>query len=232
MQNKPATQDFTPSRVATKTMQLYAKEYGLIPSVHFVFLGGNPYITSDGLLWLGNNHPDPSRQVAGIKTDIIQADFEKNQFVVKATVVLENGRQFEGIGTATKENLTRITANHGLEMAETRAVSRALRKAYAIGIPAVEELQNQTQQQPQQAQKQSTTEGLITDKQRKRLWAIANENGYSEEQLKQLIAKYGYDSTKKIKKKDYEAIINEIQAHQETEEAIEETEEYEEESIF
>ena len=223
MQNKPAPkQDFTPSKVATKTMELYAKEYGLIPSVHFVFLGGNPYITSDGLLWLGNNHPDPERQVAGIKTEIVQADFEKSQFVVKATVVLENGRQFEGIGTATKENLTRITANHGLEMAETRAVSRALRKAYAIGIPAVEELQNQSQQQ--ETQKPTTTEDVISDKQRKRLWAIANENGVSEEQLKQLIAKYGYDSTKKIKRKDYEAIINEIQ-NQKEETEVEEVEE-------
>ena len=202
-------QDFTPEKIATKTMEVYAQEYGLIPSIHFVFLGGNPYITSDGLLWLGNNHPDPSKRVAGIKTEIVQADFDKNQFIVKATVILENGQQFEGIGTATKENLTRITANHGLEMAETRAVSRALRKAYAIGIPAIEELK---EEQPKQKEN-----GVISDKQRKRLWAIAKEHGVSEEEIKEIIGRYGYESTKEISWKDYEKIIEEIQAQSERE---------------
>ena len=205
MTNAPATkQDFTPEKVATKTMEVYAKEYGLVPSIHFVFLGGNPYITSDGLLWLGNNHLDPSKRIAGVKTDIVQADFEKNQFIVKAVVYLESGQQYEGIGTATKENLTRITANHGLEMAETRAVSRALRKAYAIGIPTIEELKEN-----QGTEKENTE--TISEKQRKRLWAIAKKHGLTEEQLKELIAKYGYESTKDIHWKDYNKIIEEIE---------------------
>lgn len=202
-------QDFTPDKLAEKTMSLYAKEYGLVPSIHFVFLGGNPYITSDGLLWLGNNHPDPSKRIAGIKTEIVQADFDKNQFIVKAIVILENGQQFEGIGTATKENLTRITANHGLEMAETRAVSRALRKAYAIGIPAVEELK---EEQPKQKENR-----VISDKQRKRLWAIAKEHGVSEEEVKEIIARYGYESTKEITIENYDKIIEEIELQSERE---------------
>jgi len=225
MENKPAQkQDFTPSKVATKTMELYAQEYGLIPSIHFVFLGGNPYITSDGLLWLGNNHPDPSKQVAGISTQIIQADFEKNQFIVKATVILENGKQYEGIGTATKENLTRITANHGLEMAETRAVSRALRKAYAIGIPAIEELKEGQLEQKAPADKTKLSpEGIITENQRKRLFAIANKEGVSHEEVKLIIKEFGYESTKDIKVKHYNEIIQRIEEYAKQSKEIEET---------
>ena len=223
-QTMPAKkQDFTPDKVATKTMELYAQEYGLIPSIHFVFLGGNPYITSDGLLWLGNNHPDPAKQVAGISTQIIQADFEKNQFVVKATVVLENGKQYEGIGTATKENLTRITANHGLEMAETRAVSRALRKAYAIGIPAIEELKESQPEQKAPADKRKLSpEDVITENQRKRLFAIANKEGVSNDEVKLIIKEFGYESTKDIKVKHYEEIIQRIEDYAKQAKEIEE----------
>ena len=214
MQTPAKKQDFTPEKVAVQTMELYAKEYGLIPSIHFVFLGGNPYITSDGLLWLGNNHPDPSKQIAGINTQIIQADFEKNQFVVKATVILENGKQYDGIGTATKENLTRITANHGLEMAETRAVSRALRKAYAIGIPAIEEVkEGQPEQNAPADKKKLSPEDPITENQRKRLFAIANEENISHDEIKLIIKEFGYESTKDIKVKDYNEIIKRLEEY-------------------
>jgi len=87
-------------------------------------------------------------------------------------------------------------------MAETRAVSRALRKAYAIGIPAIEELkENKTEEKPK----------TISDKQRKRLWAIAKEHGVSEEEVKQIIAQYGYESTKEITIENYDKIIEEIE---------------------
>ncbi len=139
--NKPVKQqDYTPAKQVSQTLRLYAETYGLVPGMHFVYMGTNPYITSEGLLWLGNNHPDQEKRILAIKSEIIEKDFEKGIFIVKATVFLQDGREYQGIGTATRENLTKITANHGLEMAETRAVSRALRKAYAIGIPSIDEL--------------------------------------------------------------------------------------------
>ncbi|HIQ49568.1 MAG TPA: hypothetical protein EYH56_00055 [Nanoarchaeota archaeon] len=212
-----SVENFTPSKIVTQTVKFYAEKYGLVPSIHFVFLGGNPYITSDGLLWIGNNHPDKNKRIAVVKTDVLKADFEKNQFIVKATIYLNNGQQYEGIGTATKENVTKITANHGLEMAETRAVSRALRKAYAIGMPAIEELK---EEKTQEEKARKSPEEVISEAQRKRLFAIANKNNIQKEHIKKIIQKYGYESTKNIKIKDYDKIIELIKNSQ-SEEAIE-----------
>ena len=210
--NKPATkqQDYTPAKVVAQTVKLYAEEFGLVPGVHYIYMGGNPYITSDGLLWLGNNHKDLEKRIIAIKTEIIQADFEKNVFVVKATVILGSGQEYQGIGTATRDNLTKITLNHGLEMAETRAVARALRKAYAIGIPSIEELSEKSEKEPELQQPQSQLQ-TISDKQRNRLFAIAKEHGVSNDEIKEIIAKYGYTSTKDIKTEDYDKIIKDIE---------------------
>ena len=49
---------------------------------------------------------------------------------------------------------------------------------------------------------------LISEAQRKRIFAIANGN---EEVIKRVIYKYGYDKTKQIKMSDYEKICKEIQ---------------------
>lgn len=212
-------QDYTPAKVVAQTVRLYAEEFGLVPGVHYVYLGGNPYITSDGLLWLGNNHKDIERRIIAIKAEIMQADFEKSIFVVKATVILGNGQEYQGIGTATKDNLTRITLHHGLEMAETRAVARALRKAYAIGIPSLEELSEKSEKEPepQQPHPQQPQQQAISDKQRNRLFAIAKEHGVSNDEIKEIIGRYGYTSTKDIKIEDYDKIVKDIEEFSEKE---------------
>jgi hypothetical protein len=51
----------------------------------------------------------------------------------------------------------------------------------------------------------------ITAPQRQRLFAIAKEAGKSTEQVKAILAVYGYGSTNDIAKADYELICNEIQ---------------------
>lgn len=223
-QNLPAkNNNFQPSQVALKTMNFYAKEYKLVPEIHFVFLGGSPYITSDGLLWLGNNHPDKEKRIKDIAVDILKADFTKQEFIVKAVIALYNGQTFEGIGTATVNNLTKITQNHPLEMAETRAVSRALRKAYAIGIPSAEELTD-IPKAPNVKDKNEKSKDIISEAQRKRLWAIAREYGVSDKEVKEIIERYGYESTRDIKRKDYEKIISDIEAIAEREPEFEEKE--------
>lgn len=60
-------------------------------------------------------------------------------------------------------------------------------------------------------------ERTITDKQRKRLFAIAKEHGVTEEEVKEIIQRYGYESTKDILMKDYEKIIAEIEQQAEKE---------------
>lgn len=57
----------------------------------------------------------------------------------------------------------------------------------------------------------------ITDKQRKRLWAIAKQHNVSEAEVKDIIKKYGYESTADITVEDYDSIIAEIEAQAEKE---------------
>jgi hypothetical protein len=62
------------------------------------------------------------------------------RWVFRATVHKSRSRSFVGYGDADPTNVSPLV--HGAEMrvAETRAVNRALRKAYGIGICSVEEI--------------------------------------------------------------------------------------------
>ncbi len=62
------------------------------------------------------------------------------RWVFKATVHRSQSTSFVGYGDADPSNVSPLV--HGAEMrvAETRAVNRALRKAYGIGICSVEEI--------------------------------------------------------------------------------------------
>jgi len=103
-----------------------------------LFIDTRWYITHAGLLRLAHrNH------CSGIKTSLEKhySDPSVNRWVFKAIVydsALSKG--FVGYGDADPSNVSSLV--HGAEMrvAETRAVNRALRKAYGIGLCSVEEL--------------------------------------------------------------------------------------------
>ncbi len=67
---------------------------------------------------------------------------EKNFWVFKATVYKSSKcRGFVGYGDAHPGNVSPLIFNNAeMRMAETRAVNRALRKAYGIGLCSLEEL--------------------------------------------------------------------------------------------
>jgi hypothetical protein len=96
------------------------------------------YITQSGLLRVAQR-----RRCCGIKTRLEErlSDPVANRWVFKAVVYKSPGSKgFVGYGDADPSNVS--TLMHGAEMriAETRAVNRALRKAYGIGLCSVEEL--------------------------------------------------------------------------------------------
>jgi hypothetical protein len=96
------------------------------------------YVTHAGLLRIAKrNH------CSGMRTAIEKnlSDPASNRWVFKATVYKSpRSRGFVGYGDADPSNVSSLV--HGAEMrvAETRAVNRALRKAYGIGLCSVEEL--------------------------------------------------------------------------------------------
>lgn len=73
--------------------------------------------------------------------------------------------------------------------------------------------QEKTQPRANAEASQPSTGGAknISEAQRKRLWAIMNKAGMPEDNLKLVIAKFGYASTKDIHYKNYEAICKEVE---------------------
>jgi hypothetical protein len=64
-----------------------------------------------------------------------------NRWVFKATVYRRSApKGFVGYGDADPSNVSPLVRGSEMRVAETRAVNRALRKAYGIGICSVEEL--------------------------------------------------------------------------------------------
>ena len=101
-------------------------------------INGNWYVTHTGLLRLARR-----RKCSGIHVEAVDSlcDSAASRFVLKATVYpSKRSSGFVGYGDADPSNVSPLV--HGAEMrvAETRAVNRALRKAYGIGICSVEEI--------------------------------------------------------------------------------------------
>src|SRR5713101_2565614 len=102
------------------------------------FLDGRWYVTHAGLLRLAHrNH------CHGIRVQQVREFCEPAlaRWVFKATVYKSpRSRGFVGYGDADPSNVSSLVHGAELRVAETRAVNRALRKAYGIGLCSVEEL--------------------------------------------------------------------------------------------
>jgi hypothetical protein len=101
-------------------------------------INGNWYVTHTGLLRLARR-----KKCRGIHVEVVDSlcDSAASRFVLRATAYpSKNSSGFVGYGDADPSNVSFLV--HGAEMrvAETRAVNRALRKAYGIGICSVEEI--------------------------------------------------------------------------------------------
>ena len=127
-----------PTRVA-KSLESLSKDFHFsLSNGELLFINGCWYVTHTGLLRLARR-----LRCRGINVEAVNAlcDSTANRFVLKATVYpSKTSSGFVGYGDADPSNVSPLV--HGAEMrvAETRAVNRALRKAYGIGICSVEEI--------------------------------------------------------------------------------------------
>jgi hypothetical protein len=103
-----------------------------------ILLSGGWYVTHTGLIRLAKRCRCFGIQVQPVRQLSNQA---MNRYTFRATVYKsEHCKGFVGYGDADPTNVSSLV--HGAEMrvAETRAVNRALRKAYGIGICSSEEI--------------------------------------------------------------------------------------------
>ncbi len=102
-----------------------------------LILDGRWYITHSALLRLAQR-----KHCTGITTEL-EANVSnpaENHWVFKATVFKSESQSFVGYGDADPSNVSLLVHGADMRVAETRAVNRALRKAYGIGICSVEEI--------------------------------------------------------------------------------------------
>ena len=136
-------------RLARKTAVISSRAVDLLAAItrefQFSFkagelqvINGNWYVTHMGLLRLARR-----KRCSGIHVEAVDSlcDSGINRFVLKATVFPSKGSSgFVGYGDADPSNVSSLVRGAEMRVAETRAVNRALRKAYGIGMCSVEEI--------------------------------------------------------------------------------------------
>jgi hypothetical protein len=126
-------------KASISSLRSLSKEYALLVALgDLQLLDGRWYITHSGLLRIALRN-----RCLGISTTVQTRLCEPatSRWVFKAVVHKSPAsRGFVGYGDADPSNVSSLV--HGAEMrvAETRAVNRALRKAYGVGLCSVEEL--------------------------------------------------------------------------------------------
>jgi len=127
------------SREALIRLREIATENGFsVGAGDLIYLNNGWYVTHTGLVRLARR-----KKCTGIHVEAVAAlcDSAVNRYVLKATVYpCKSSVGFVGYGDADPSNVSSLVRGAEMRVAETRAVNRALRKAYGIGICSVEEI--------------------------------------------------------------------------------------------
>jgi uncharacterized protein YfiM (DUF2279 family) len=102
-----------------------------------VYLDSGWYVSHSGLLAIAHR-----KRCAGIHVSLDKkmSEASSKRWIFRAVVRKSASESFVGYGDADPSNVSAVVRGAEMRVAETRAVNRALRKAYGIGICSVEEL--------------------------------------------------------------------------------------------
>jgi hypothetical protein len=109
-----------------------------VASGDLILLEGRWYVTHTGMLRLARR-----KHCSGIRVQPVRdfCDPKHGRWAFAATVFTSPScKGFVGYGDADASNVSPLVRGAEMRVAETRAVNRALRKAYGIGICSVDEL--------------------------------------------------------------------------------------------
>ena len=126
-------------RIALKVLGNLTEQFQFsVANGDLLFLDSGWYVTHSGLTSLARRN-----RCAGISVQPVQSfcDPSAQRWAFEATVYKSKTcRGFVGYGDADPSNVSALVRGAEMRVAETRAVNRALRKAYGIGICSVEEI--------------------------------------------------------------------------------------------
>ena len=125
--------------VSTQFLKMLTTDFQLsVRNGDLQIINSNWYVTHTGLLRLARR-----KRCSGIHVEVVDSlcDSAASRFVLRATVYpSKRSSGFVGYGDADPSNVSFLVHGGEMRVAETRAVNRALRKAYGIGICSVEEM--------------------------------------------------------------------------------------------
>src|SRR5438309_3224747 len=125
--------------IALEMLEELTEKYSLrISSGDLVLLDGRWYVTHSGLLRIAHRS-----HCVGIHVRSAPgfSDPASSRWAFRATVYRSRTcKGFVGYGDADPSNVSPLVRGAEMRVAETRAVNRALRKSYGIGICSVEEI--------------------------------------------------------------------------------------------
>ena len=172
-------------RIALRALGNFTEQFQFsVANGDLLFLDSGWYVTHSGLTSLARRN-----RCAGIKVQPVQpfCDPSAQRWAFEATVYKSRTcKGFVGYGDADPSNVSPLVHGAELRVAETRAVNRALRKAYGIGICSVEEIGSCNRQ-------------AESSREPKRAPQPTNGNGYGgrtvRDRLCQLIRQHQLDAT-------------------------------------
>ncbi len=122
-----------------QNLEAYSSEFGFsIVAGDLLYLDKGWYVTHTGLIRLARR-----KRCVGIDVKPVAefSDQAASRWAFQATVFRSmKCKGFVGYGDADPSNVSFLVQGAEMRVAETRAVNRALRKAYGIGICSVEEI--------------------------------------------------------------------------------------------
>ena len=134
-------------------LKYFSEEFAFsISSGDLLLLDKSWYVTHAGLLRLAHRH-----HCCGIRVQPVSelCDLSTARYVFQATVYKSRTcRGFVGYGDADPSNVSPLVRGAELRVGETRAVNRALRKAYGVPFCSVEEIGSVAA--PTQSQRQAS----------------------------------------------------------------------------
>jgi len=172
-----------------------------------VKVNGKNYPVVGGRLRLAH---DENEKGLSIETAVIK--YEDGIAVIQATVTTEKGR-YNGLGNATVQRDARLK-NAILELAETRAIARALRFAgYGVEYTGYEEVDYEPEKSQKSVEGNNQSEDkptgeLITKAQAGRIYAIS---GGSADICTTVLKQFGYNKSTEVQKKDYDEICKVVE---------------------
>ena len=171
------------------------------------YLNHGWYVTHTGLIRLARR-----KKCGGIHVEAVPGlcDSAASRFVLKATVFpCKSSVGFVGYGDADPSNVSPLVRGAEMRVAETRAVNRALRKAYGIGICSAEEIGSSIPASAEKLPPQKPNGNGSGPKVRDRLCQIIRQHKLDPE----LVKSYAVDfcGTKTLREASREQVENFVQ---------------------